>query len=160
MSTKIYCYKSFSNYFNLEVEANTQQENNINEWTAHLIKFNKKQRVLLVNHKTFFYIVLDDVSKSDIDNFNKFFLEGLLAKVKGSYELNENEITIIKEKLENISFYDKSKDGNLNYVINNFVSSFKNCELLDYVSFEEFYSDEELLNDDATVKNFITQFQK
>lgn len=116
--------------------------------------------MFLVNHKTFLYIVLDDISKSDIDNFNEFFLEGILAKIKGSHELKENEIIFIKEKFENISFYDQSKDGNLNSVINNFVSVFKNCELLDYTSFEEFYSDDEIFNDDITIESFINQLQK
>lgn len=160
MSIKIYCYKSFSKYFNLEVEANIQQENNINEWTAHFINFDKKKKVLLFNHKTFLYVVLDDVKKSDIENFSSTFLDNLLIKVERDYKLSEKEMIVIKDKFKQVSFYDKSKNGNLNFVINNYISVLKNSELLGYTSFEEFYSEEIILDDDTTVQKFITELKK
>lgn len=156
---KLYCYKSFSKYFNIEVEPNIQEENSINEWTAHLINFDKKKKAVLFNHKTFLYIVLDDVKKSDIENFSGFFLDNLMIKLAKNYKLGEEEIIVIKDKFKQVSFYDKSKNGNLNYVVNNFVSVLKNSELLGYFSFEEFYSDEIILDNGTTIEKFIEEIK-
>lgn len=157
---KFYCYKSFSKYFNIEVEVNNQQENSICEWSAHLINFDNKKKTLLFNHKTFLYVVLDDVKKSNIENFSGFFLDNLLIKLGRDYRLSDEEIIVIKDKFKQVSFYDKSKDGNINYVVNNFATILKNTQLLGYGSFEEFYSDEIILDDDTTIEKFIAEIKK
>jgi hypothetical protein len=156
---KIYCYKSFSNYFSLNVKLNKSQERSINDWSAHLVKFDKKPRLFFINHKTFFYFIIDVVDVMEIENINVKFIKGLCLEINKTYKLTQEEQVLINEKLNIISFYDKSTDKEVNNILRNFISFFKNHESSEGVSFDDFYSKDDFYNEDST-QRFINQFFK
>jgi hypothetical protein len=156
---KIYCYKSFSNHFGLDVKTNKYQENSISEWSVHLIKLNKKPKLFFVNHKTFFYFIIDILDKIELKNIKVKFIEGLCLEINKTYKLSQEELDLINEKIDSISFYDKSKDKEVNSIIRNFISFFKNYGDFEGVSFDDFYSEDDFYNLDST-QRFISQFLK
>ena len=151
---KIYCYKSFSEYFDLDLTPNNNEKNDIYEWSAHLVQVNKKPRLFLVNHITLFYFVIE-VLENEKNNLNEIISKNLLNEISKSYKLNTEQFKLFNKKLEKISFYEKSKNSTLNSVVNQFIKM--NKESLGSTTFKHFYSDEDILNDDSTEK-FITDF--
>ena len=156
---KIYCSKTFSKFFDLQVLPEKKQDISILNWSAHSYKIGKRQNLIFVNHLTFFYFVVFDVTKSNFINIEKLFLENLLKEIEKTNKLNLCDENLLIEKFKNLYFLEKSTNKDINYIIVNFVSLIKNFEVLDGITFDSFYAEEDVYNGDSA-QRFITQILK
>lgn len=123
----IFCSKTFEKAIKEEINLSKEQdEKNFDDWSAHIIKIDTKKFVIMVHHQTLLNLVFE-FSK----DFQRKFLDTLSSEIGKYQQLNLDDQKKLILKLENWTFFQKTKLNEVNYMIRNLSSLIKNFAALD-----------------------------
>jgi hypothetical protein len=122
----IYCSKKLETYLGDVSPLNPQlNESTLGDWNGHLFTVNRKKCLILTNNKTWYSVIVLDVTKKDNKIFRQNFKVRLLEQLRFDLKINVEQSEKIQETLKDIVFSKSNNDKSTMGIINHHVQHLK-----------------------------------
>ena len=150
--TTIYCSNKLKEFIGKTkdiTESNTS-ENLIGNWNGHLFYMNRKKYLIFVNNKSYYAIVIANVKKADLKDFDTLFLNRLMEQLVYDKTIENSSVLILLQKLMPFQFSKTNNDKKTLGTINAFIFQVKcNYDI-------EFWRGESLVEINNSINNSLT----
>ena len=125
--TTIYCSNKLKDFIGstrlTSVDSSTQ--NPFGDWNAHLFYFDRHKHLIFVNNKSFYSIIIEDIKKADLKNFDKLFLNRLTDQLVFDKVIDISDALITIQKLLPLRLSNTNNDKKTIGTMNEFIFAFK-----------------------------------
>ena len=122
----IYCSKKLETFLGHVNPINPQiNHSELGDWSGHLFTVNRKKCLILVNIKTWYSVIILDVTKKDAKDFRQMFKVRLFEQLRFDLIINKEQEGKIKQTSNDIVFYKSNNDRSTMGVINYYVQHLK-----------------------------------
>lgn len=125
--TTIYCsnkLKDFVGQTNLTT-VDFLTENKFGDWNGHLIIYERKKHLILINNKTYYSVIIPDLKKVDIADLDSFFIERLIDQLIYDSVIEKTDTLIIMQRLLPVRLAKTNNDKKAIGTLNEFIYQFK-----------------------------------
>ncbi len=124
--TTIFCSKKLDEFLN---NSNPYLEpdygNKFGNWNGHIFFIERKRFILFTNDKTTYSIVLSDIRKADLKDFNNLFRESLIRQLDNDVRINERQEIELRKSLTDIRLTRTNNNKRVLGTMNEFVHIIK-----------------------------------
>ncbi|CAN5535792.1 hypothetical protein BH10BAC5_BH10BAC5_05480 [soil metagenome] len=122
----LFCSKKLSDLILLKTNKSETIESN-EKWNGHLFYIDKRKCLIFIHKQTLYSVVVIDILKKDLDNFNKFFTDNFIKQLYIDNILNIDNEEKIKEIYNRINLRTTDNDRRVTGFLNDGVFRMKSC---------------------------------
>ncbi len=95
--------------------------NGFGDWNAHLFYFDRRKNLILVNNKSYYAVILEDIKKADFTGFSSLFFDRLTEQLLHDRVIDPSEGLLTIHKYTPLFFSRTNNDKKTIGTINEFI---------------------------------------
>lgn len=149
--TKIFCSNKLKDFLGQKYFIPTDDSSNFyGDWNAHLFYFDRRKNILIVNNKSYYAVILEDIKKADFNNFSTLFFNRLTDQLLHDKVIDPSDILLTIQKYTPLIFARTNNDKKTIGTINEFVLHFQSNLATSY------WRDKSLIEINSAINNSLT----
>jgi hypothetical protein len=110
--TAIYCSHKLSQLFgkNKISSAHSTIPNPFGDWNGHLFYFDRRKHLIFVNNKLFYSVVIENIKKADLEDFESLFLSRLFGQMVYDNVITMPDVNLHYERFQPVALLPTNND--------------------------------------------------
>jgi len=125
--TTIYCSNKLKDFIGSTrlTSVDNSTENPFGDWNSHLFYFDRHKHLIFVNNKSFYSVIIEDIKKADLKNFDKLFLNRLTDQLVYDKVIDISDALITIQKILPFRLTNTNNDKKTIGTMNEFIFAYK-----------------------------------
>jgi hypothetical protein len=120
------------------------------DWNGHLFYINRKKHLIFVNNKTYYTVLIADVTKKDLSNFQQLFIERFIGQLIFDKVIKPADSLILLQKNLPVHFASTNNDQKSLGIIRNQILAYSETDGIPYHMDKTIAERNHFLNDAPT----------